>query len=97
MLENAYLNLDAALALSLSVLAGCWLYIQCCKGVVIYPVRLMASRHGDRSLSDALDRLRCLACGGALSSVWLCETPNCEPCGDAPPGWSVELVRKDRR
>jgi hypothetical protein len=87
-------TLDAALALPLSALAGCWLHIQCCKGVVIYPVKLMASRYGDGRLSDALNRLRCLACGGAPASVWLSETPNLEPCGGAPPGWSIELVRK---
>jgi hypothetical protein len=87
---------NAALALSLSALVGCWLDIRCCKGAMIYPVRLMASRYGDKPLSDVLGRLRCSACGHAPALVWLCETANREPCGGAPPGWSVELVREDR-
>ena len=76
----------------LSALITCWIEIQCCKGTVDYPVKLMLRRHPDRPLGDAVGKLRCSKCRGGPQEVWLKQVPNRKPCMGSPPGWSVRLL-----
>ena len=46
--------------------------LRCCKGVVLYPVRLLAAKGGNRIFGDVLARLRCDSCGGKPAPVYLC-------------------------
>jgi hypothetical protein len=80
------------LATRLSDLITCWIEIQCCKGQVDYPVKLMLRQHADRTLGAAVEKLRCSRCRGRPSVVWLKQVPHREPCKGPPPGWSVRLV-----
>ena len=69
----------------------CRLEVRCCKGVVIYPVRLIAEQHGDRTFAAVLARLRCSRCGSRPAPVYLCAGHR-SFCGGADPDWAVELV-----
>jgi len=55
----------------LSALITCWIEIECCKGTVDYPVKLMLRRHPDTRLAEALDKLRRTTCKGKPRAVWL--------------------------
>jgi len=52
---------------------GCCLEVRCpCSPrITIMPVRLLTIRHGDRLFRDVLTRLRCSACKGRPSPVYL--------------------------
>lgn len=76
----------------LSALITCWIEIQCCKGKIDYPVKLMLRRHPDMRLGEAIGKLRCRQCRGKPREVWLNQVHNREPCHGAPPGWSVRLL-----
>jgi hypothetical protein len=76
----------------LSALVTCWIEISCCKGKVLYPVKLMLRRHPDMRLGYAVDRLRCGRCKGPPREVWLNQVQQRENCMGAPPGWSVRLL-----
>jgi hypothetical protein len=71
---------------------NCRLEVQCCKGVVLYPVRLLAEQHGNRTFENVLRRLRCGGCGGKPAPVYLCVGHHTNS-GGAAPDWAIELVR----
>ena len=53
-------------------LAECWLELRCCKGITLYPVKLMERRHGDRTtMAAVLGRLRCSKGQGRPAPVYL--------------------------
>jgi len=79
-------------ATRLSDLVTYWIEIQCCKGTVDYPVKLMLKWHADRTLCEAVEKLRCSRCRGSPTQVYLNQVHNREPCKGAPPGWSVRLL-----
>lgn len=56
-------------------LAAFWIEARCACGENAYlPLRLLAARVGwKRTLRTVMPRLRCSACGGRPSEVWLCE------------------------
>ena len=66
-------------AARLSDLITCRIEIQCCEGTVDYPVKLMLRHHSDRTLADAVNRLRCSRCRGKPQAVWLNQVPNRDP------------------
>ena len=70
---------------------GCILELHCCKGTTRYPVRLLASRHGDCTFAQVLGRLRCGQCHNKPAPVYLCAGHR-EHAGGAPPDWAIELV-----
>jgi hypothetical protein len=53
---------------------GCFLEIQCCKGVTLLPVRLLLSQHGDRTFKTLIKKLRCDRCGKSPAPIYLYET-----------------------
>jgi len=59
----------------------CWLELHCCKGTVMYPVKLLLAR-------GAIGRLAAVRPG----AVFLCETPYRKSSYGPAPGWSVELT-----
>jgi hypothetical protein len=76
----------------LLALITCWVEIQCCKGRVDYPVKLMLRRHPDMRLGEAVQKLRCSRCRRRPTEVWLNQVHNGERCMGSPPGWSVRLL-----
>ena len=73
----------------------CQLELHCCAGTTIYPVRLLAARHGDRTFADLLTRLRCKRCRRPPEQVWLCAGHRQFNHG-APPDWAIELMPGSR-
>jgi hypothetical protein len=63
----------------------------CCKGVTVYPVRLLAKQHGNRTFGQLLSQLRCKDCGGKPAPVYLCAGHRQHNFG-APPDWAIELT-----
>jgi hypothetical protein len=74
----------------------CRLELQCCKGTMIFPVRLLAQRHGNRTFAGVLARLRCDRCGGRPAPVYLCAGHRQHNWGGAP-DWAIELVPAPRK
>jgi hypothetical protein len=74
---------------------GCGLEVHCCKGVVIFPTKLLVKHHGDRTLAAVLKSLRCSRCGKPPAPVYLCAGHR-HHVGGAPPDWAIELVPKPR-
>ena len=76
----------------------CHLEVRCCKGTTIYPLRLLAERHGNRTFADLLARLRCSRCGGRPAPIYLCAGQH--RAGDGTigitPDWAIELVSARR-
>ncbi len=79
------------LAHRLSEWPDCSLELRCCKGVVLYPVRLLATKGGNRTFEAVLARLRCHRCGGRPAPVYLCAGHR-QHVGGAAPDWAIELV-----
>ena len=69
----------------------CRLELNCCRGQVILPVRLLLNKHGDPTFAALLARLRCGRCKGHPASVFLCAGAR-EHTGGAPPDWAIVLV-----
>jgi hypothetical protein len=53
----------------------CRLELQCCKGTVLAPVRLLATQHGNVTFGHLLSRLRCGRCRRKPRAVYLCAGP----------------------
>jgi hypothetical protein len=79
----------------LSDWSECRLELNCCRGQVIIPVRLLIRQHGDPTFATILARLRCQPCKGAPAPVFLCAGGR-EHTGGAPPDWAIELVPRRR-
>jgi hypothetical protein len=61
---------------SLADLAGTWLELRCCGGVVYFPLRLLArAAHPQSRLRDVLPQLRCKRCHDRPATVALIEDP----------------------
>lgn len=75
---------------------GRWLEVTCCKGIVMYPLRLMTLRHGDATIGQVVDRLRCKKCKGPPKSVILHENHQTVDYGGSKAGWAVRLVDNQR-
>jgi hypothetical protein len=82
------------LAQRLSDWPACSLELKCC-GMTIYPLRLLAQQHGDRTFVEILRRLRCKQCKRPPAPVYLCAGHR-EFCHGAPPDWAIELVPPPR-
>lgn len=70
----------------------CSLEMRCpaCNTITLYPTKLLASRHGNRTFADVLGRMKCKRCAVAPAAVYLCaghRTRN----GGPDPDWAVEL------
>ena len=74
----------------------CSLELCCCKGTTVYPVRLLASQHGNPTFEQLLVRLRCKRCRGKPAPVYLC-AGNRQHSGGAAADWAVELVSALRK
>jgi hypothetical protein len=74
---------------------GCRLELQCCKGTVLAPVRLLATQHGNATFAHILNRLRCGKCGGKPAAVYLCAGQR-QATGGPAPDWAIELVSPGR-
>lgn len=71
----------------------CRLELRCCGGrSVVYPIKLVIERHGDRTFQALLGKLRCENCGGSPSPVHLLAGFARTFSFGAPPDWTVELV-----
>jgi hypothetical protein len=71
----------------------CRLELNCCRGQVVIPVRLLIRQHGSPTFATILARLRCQRCKGTPAPVFLCAGGR-EHTGGAPPDWAIELVPK---
>jgi Uma2 family endonuclease len=71
--------------------SDCRLELQCCKGTVLAPVRLLATQHGNLTFGHLLSRLRCGKCRGQPRAVFLCAGQR-QTTGGPPPDWAIELV-----
>ena len=69
----------------------CQLELKCCKGVSLYPTKLLIQKHGDLAFQTVLKRLKCAACGKQPSPVYLCAGHR-NHSGGAAADWSIELV-----
>jgi hypothetical protein len=73
----------------------CNLELHCCRGQVVYPVRLLLTSYAGLTFTQILARLRCKHCGGKPAPVYLCAGHR-EHNHGAPPDWAVELVPQAR-
>jgi hypothetical protein len=69
----------------------CKLELHCCKGVSLYPVKLLIQKRGDPEFSTVIDRLKCAACGRKPAPVYLCAGHR-EHSGGSTADWAIELV-----
>jgi hypothetical protein len=69
----------------------CQFELHCCRGMTLYPVRLMIEQRGDVSFAELLPRLRCKKCRRPPAPVYLCAGHR-EYNSGAPPDWAIELV-----
>jgi hypothetical protein len=67
--------------------------MHCCKGVSLYPTKLLIEKRGDLLIRLAVDKLRCAACGKKPAPVYLCAGHR-EHSGGSPADWAIELVPK---
>ena len=74
---------------------GCSLELHCCKGIVLYPIRVLLAQRGDRSFAAVLSSLRCRRCGQRPAPVYLCAGHR-ERLDGAPADWAIELVPAPR-
>ncbi len=85
------------MAQKLSDWPECRLELHCpCRGVVLYPLRLMAEQSGNRTFDAVLGGLRCGGCGKKPAPVFLCAGGSRTHNGGAPPDWAIELVPAPR-
>jgi hypothetical protein len=76
-------------------LPECRLELNCCRGQVVIPVRLLIRQHGDPTFATILARLRCQRCKASPAPVFLCAGGR-EHTGGAPPDWAIELIPRLR-
>jgi len=69
----------------------CRLELQCCKGTVLVPVRLLATQFRDATFGQVLPRLRCDRCGKKPAEIYLCAGHRRHQ-GGAPADWAIELT-----
>jgi len=69
----------------------CVLEISCCKGISVYPVKLLMAKRGDLTFRDVLARLKCPACGGKPAPVYL-SAGHRQHSGGSPADWAIELI-----
>ncbi len=72
---------------------GCSIELRCGCGLSsMYPCKLMASRHGNRTFADALPRLRCKQCKESPAELYLVAGHH-RTFGSGGPGpdWSLPL------
>jgi hypothetical protein len=69
----------------------CRLEMHCCKGISVYPVKLLIQKRGNLEFRLVVDRLKCPACGKKPAPVYLCAGHR-EHNGGATPAWAIELV-----
>ena len=79
------------LAHHLSDWPDCNLELHCCQGTTILPLRLLATKRGDRSFAEILPRLRCKRCNRPPAPVYLCAGHR-EHNNGAPADWAIELL-----
>ncbi len=73
----------------------CHLEVHCCKGVTVWPVRLLHEKHGNHTFESLLKRLRCSQCRRFRPApVYLCAGRSREFAGGAAPDWAIELIAK---
>jgi hypothetical protein len=70
----------------------CSLELHCCKGTVLYPVRLLAEKCGNVTFAEVVGRLRCEKCHRFKPApVYLCAGHR-RHYGGAAADWAIELV-----
>ena len=75
----------------------CRIELRCGCGVVtLYPTKLLAARHGNRSFGEVLGRVRCKECKGRPVAAWLCAGHRSRN-GGAPADWAIELIQPGER
>jgi hypothetical protein len=75
----------------LSEWPDCRLELNCCRGAIVLPVRLLAQDRGDQTFAAIVARLRCSKCGRPPAPVYLCAGHR-EHHHGAPADWAIELV-----
>ncbi len=71
----------------------CHLELTCCKGTVLYPVRLLAQTKGNATYEEVLRKLKCSACGAKpLGPIYLCAGKARRHNWGAPPDWAIEIM-----
>ena len=74
----------------------CHLEIRCgCGRSTHYPTKLLRRRSGNHPFRAILPKLRCEACRGCPSPVYLCAGHRTH-CSGGPPGWTIELVAEPK-
>jgi hypothetical protein len=73
----------------------CQLELNCCRGQVVIPIRMLLRDHGDLTFATTLARLRCQRCKGAPAPVYLCAGGR-EYAGGPASDWAIELVPRLR-
>ena len=70
----------------------CRIELRCgCGAVLLYPTKLIAARHGNRSFREVLGRVRCRRCKGHVVGAWLCAGHRSRN-GGAEADWAIELI-----
>ena len=73
----------------------CTLETNCCKGAVMYPVKLLLKERGDMTFDALLARMKCRSCGSKPAPVYLCASHHRELLAPGPsPDWAVQLVSR---
>ena len=72
----------------------CWLELRCvCPHVSLYPCKLMAKHHGNRTFAEVLGRVTCSKCRRRPFSVYLCAGAHrTKGHGGPAPDWAIQLV-----
>ena len=75
----------------------CRLEMRCgaCGSTVLFPTKLLAERHGNKTFSEVLGRVKCRRCGKPPESVYLCAGHRTQHGGPAA-DWSIELLAPPR-
>jgi hypothetical protein len=72
----------------------CWIELRCiCPNVSVYPCKLMAKRHGNRTFGDVIGRVKCGKCSRRPFSIYLCASAHRIKANGGPsPDWSIQLL-----
>jgi hypothetical protein len=63
-----------------------------CQNLSVYPIKLMAKRHGNRTFAAMLGAVKCSKCRRRPFSVYLCASPHrIHGSGGPEPDWAIEL------
>ena len=75
----------------------CRLEMRCgsCGSTVLFPTKLLAERHGNKTFGEVLGRVKCGRCGKPPESVYLC-AGNRNRHGGPPADWAIELLTPSR-